>query len=140
MSIPQGTRIIYGDTSFFYAALDPRDRFHERARSLTREIEDLGIEIATTWEVVVETVTLLRYRHSYMGTQVFVRRVLPRLNLVYLSEGEREKAIMLFGRVSREREVSLCDVISAVVVKDRLGSVPCATFDADFRRLGLSTI
>ncbi len=140
MNISEGTRIVYADTSFFYAALDPRDRFHSRARALTRQIQDRDIGVVTTWEVVVETVTLLRYRHSYFGAQTFVRRVLPRLNLVYLDDREREKALMLFSRVSRERRISLCDAISGVVVKDRLGSIPCLAFDDDFRALGLSVV
>jgi predicted nucleic acid-binding protein len=140
MRIPDGTRILYADTSFFYAALDPRDRFHARARTLTREVEERGIGIVTTWEVVVETVTLLRYRHSYIGTQAFIRRVLPRLNLVYLSEAERERALVLFSRMSREHKISLCDAISAVIVKDRLGSILCLTFDDDLRRLGLAVV
>ena len=94
----------------------------------------------TTWEVVVETVTLLCYRHSYMATRVFVRRVLPTLNLVYLSESERAKALVLFGRTSRERKISLCDAISAVIVNERLASIPCLAFDEDFRSLGLAVI
>ena len=140
MSIPEGTRTVYADTSFFYAAIDRRDRNHTRAEVLSREIREQSVEVVTTWEVVVETVTLLRYRHSYMATQVFVRRVLPTLNLAYLSESERAKALILFGRTSRERKISLCDAISAVVVKERLASIPCLAFDEDFQSLGLAVI
>ena len=140
MSIPEETRTVYADTSFFYAAIDRRDRNHARAEALSRGIREQSVEVVTTWEVVVETVTLLRYRHSYMATQVFVRRVLPTLNLVYLSESERAKALILFSRTSRERKISLCDAISAVVVKDRLASIPCLAFDEDFQSLGLAVI
>ena len=140
MSIPEGTRIVYADTSFFYATLDRRDRCYSRARTLVRQIQEWRIGIVTTWEVVVETVTLLRYRYSYLGAQTFVRRILPTLNLVYLDETERHKALILFGRVSRERKISLCDAISAVVVKDRLGSIPCLAFDEGSRSLGLPVI
>jgi len=140
MSIPEGTRIVYADTSFFYAKLDSRDRSYTRAGNLLRQIQERRIGVVTTWEVVVETVTLLRYRHSYLGAQIFVRRVLPTLNLVYLDETERRKALNLFSRVSRERRISLCDAISAIVVKDRLASIPCLAFDDDFRALGLSVV
>jgi predicted nucleic acid-binding protein len=63
---------------------------------------------------------------------------LPALDLVYLDESERRRALILFSRVSRERRISLCDAISALVVKDRLGSIPCLAFDDDFQRLGLT--
>ena len=140
MSIPEGIRTVFADTSFFYAALDRRDRNHGRAERLSRQIQEQGIELVTSWEVVVETVTLLRYRYSYLGAQAFVRRVLPALRLVYLDETDRRKALGLFSRVSRDRRVSLCDAISAVVVKDRLGAISCLAFDDDFRGLGLTVI
>lgn len=140
MSIPEGTQVVYADTSYFYAALDGRDRDHGRARVLARQIQEQSIGIVTTWEVIVETVTLLRYRYSYLGAQTFIRRVLPTLNLVYVDEAERQKALALFSRVSRDWKISLCDAISAVVVKDRLRAIPCLAFDDDFRRLGLTVI
>jgi predicted nucleic acid-binding protein len=87
MRIPEGTRTVFADTSFFYATLDRRDRDHGRARDLARSIQEREIGVVTTWEVVVETVTLLRYRYSYLGAQTFLRRVLPTLNLVYISSG-----------------------------------------------------
>jgi len=140
MSIPEGTRIVFADTSYFYATLDTRDPFHSRARNLVHQVEEWRIVVITTWEIVVETVTLLRYRHSYLGAQIFVRRVLPTLNLVYLDETQRRKALTLFSRVSRERRISLCDAISAIVVKNRLASIPCLAFDDDFRSLGLTVL
>lgn len=138
MSIPEGTRTVFADTSFFYAALDRRDRDHSRACDLVRSIQEREIGVVTTWEVVVETVTLLRYRYSYLGAQTFLRRILPTLNLVYLDETERRKALILFSRVSRDRRISLCDAISAVVVKERLASIPCLAFDDDFPVLDLT--
>lgn len=140
MSISEGTRTVFADTSFFYSMLDRRDRNHSRADALSRQMQERSIALVTTWEVIVETVTLLRYRYSYLGAQTFVRRVLPALDLVYLDENERRRALILFGRVSRERKISLCDVISAVVVNDRLGSIPCLAFDDDFRSLGLTVL
>ncbi|MCZ7626092.1 MAG: hypothetical protein M5R38_10035 [Candidatus Methylomirabilis sp.] len=91
MTIPEGTQVVFADTSYFYAALDRRDRDHGRAQALVRQVEEHSVGIATTWEVIVETVTLLRYRYSYLGAQTFLRRVLPTLNLVYVDDAERQK-------------------------------------------------
>ncbi len=140
MSISEGTQTVFADTSFFYATLDRRDRDHSRAKNLARQIQECGIGVVTTWEIVVETVALIRYRHSYLGAQAFLRRVLPTLNIVYLDDTDRQEALALFSRMSRDRKISLCDAISAAVVKDRLGSIPCLAFDDDFRRLGLSLL
>jgi len=129
MSIREGTRTVYDDTSIFYSTLDLRDRISTMAGNLLRQIQEWRIGVVTTWEVVVKTVTLPRYRHVYLGAHASVQRILPTLNLVYLDETELRKALMLFGPVRRGQWVSLYDAISAVVLKDRVRSIPCLAFD-----------
>lgn len=38
MNIPEGTQVVYADTSYFYAALDRRDRDRNRAQALARHV------------------------------------------------------------------------------------------------------
>lgn len=135
----EGVRFCFGDTSFFYASLDSRDRDHGEARELAAAIQERGIAVVTTWEVVVETVTLLRYRYSHRGAVVFIETVLPGLNLVFPSSSERSEALQVFIRRGSERRVSLCDCLSYAVVR-RLGFPPCLAFDDDFGSLGLTVL
>lgn len=119
---------LFCDTSFFYAVLDRRDRDHMKARKLAEGIQRRGIPMITTWEVVVETVTLLRYRYSYRAAMTFVEGVLPRLNIVHIASDQRAKAIQEFRRLSRDKEISLCDAISYVVVSERWSRMePCCS-------------
>ena len=120
--------------------LDQRDRDHATAYRLAQSIQDRQLSLITTWDVVVETVTLLRYRHSYHGALRFIDTVLPRLNLVYLSTGERANAIQWFRTLSEDKMISLCDAISYLVVTEHLNHIPCLAFDDDFRRLGLTVL
>jgi predicted nucleic acid-binding protein len=53
---------LFCDTSFFYACLDSNDTNHERARELTADAVTSATTFVTTWDIVSETVTLLRYR------------------------------------------------------------------------------
>lgn len=133
-------RGLFCDTSFFYALLDGRDHDHPTAEALARRIEREGIPLVTTWEVVVETVTLLRYRYSYQGACVFIDRVLPSLNVVYADDELRAKALDVFRRFSREHKISLCDALSYAVVCEQLGFASCLAFDEDFRRMGLAVL
>jgi len=96
--------------------------------------------LITTWEVVMETVTLLRYRYSYHGALVFIEYLLPRLNVVYIDEPARAKALAAFKRWSRDSKISLCDAVSYVVVSEWLDFIPCLAFDDDFRRMGLALV
>lgn len=79
-------------TCLFRATLDLHDRSHSCVRALIRQTQERGIGVVTTWEVVVETLTLLRYHHSYLGGGLaLVRQVLPTLNLVSPDETERQR-------------------------------------------------
>ncbi len=133
-------RQLFCDTSFFYALLDARDRDHPTATALARRIERNGTPLMTTWEVVVETVTLLRYRYSYRGALVFIDRVLPNLNVVYIDDTGKAKALGTFKRFSREHKISLCDAVSYVVVSEQLEFTPCLAFDDDLRKMGLTVL
>jgi len=139
MTVPSA-RALFCDTSFFYAALDSRDRDHLLAKELSQAIQEKQIPLITTWEMVVETVTLLRYRYSYRGAITFIDLVLPRLNIFYIDSEARAKALQAFRKLSRDREISLCDAISYVVVTEYLNFMPCLAFDEDFRRLGLTVL
>jgi predicted nucleic acid-binding protein len=140
LSATAGASTLFCDTSFFYAVLDQRDRDHIKARRLAEGIQRRGIPMITTWEVVVETITLLRYRYSYRAAMTFIERVLPKLNIVYITPDQRAKAIEGFGKLSLDKEISLCDAISHVVVSEVLHYIPCLSFGDDFKRLGLTVI
>lgn len=136
----EGVKALFCDTSFFYAALDKQDRDHPAASKLAQSIQERQIPLLTTWEVIVETVTLLRYRYSYRGAITFIDLVLPRLNIFYIDSDTRAKALLTFRKLSRDKEISLCDVISYIVVSEHLNFIPCLAFDEDFKRLGLTVL
>jgi len=133
----EGIKHLFSDTSFFYAVLDKHDRDHPAASRLAQFIQERQIPLITTWEVIVETVTLLRYRYSYRGATAFIDQVLPQLNIFYLDAEARVKALHAFLKLIRDKEISLCDAISYIVITERLNFIPCLTFDEDFKRLGL---
>lgn len=133
----QGIKHLFGDTSFFYAVLDKRDRDHSAASQLAQFIQERQIPLITTWGIIVETVTLLRYRYSYRGATTFIDQVLPQLNIFYVDAEARAKALRSFLKFSRDKEISLCDAVSYIVITERLNFIPCLRFDEDFKRLGL---
>ena len=131
---------VFCDTSFFYACLDPADVNHARAVALADEAAAEGAALWTTWDVVSETVTLLRYRRSYAAALAFLTDVKPQLRLVAYGDRVRDEAGAVFRLSGRHRRLSFCDAISFVVVTTLLDRVPCLAFDEDFRRLGLTVI
>ncbi|MBI3636468.1 MAG: PIN domain-containing protein [Candidatus Rokubacteria bacterium] len=130
---------VFCDTSFFHATLDPSDAHHREARELVTEATG-RVGLWTTWDIVSETVTLLRYRAGYPSALTFVDGLVPRLRLVEYGAEVRAQALDVFRRYSRDHRLSLCDAISFVVVTTLLERMPCFAFDEDFRRLGLTVI
>lgn len=137
-AVLEGASKVFGDTSFFFAVLNPGDPKHRRAREISQAILNLGIELVTTWEVVVECVTLLRYRLGFRASQKFLTEAVPAFTLFHPGEAERRAAVDFYLKRSRSRRLSLCDAISYVVVSTRLAWAPCLSFDRDFQALGLT--
>jgi predicted nucleic acid-binding protein len=131
---------IFCDTSFFHACLDPRDTHHPDAYPLVREALTARVALWTTWDVVSETVTLLRHRVGHASALTFVDDLRPQLRVVEYGAEVRARALDVFRRYGRERRLSLCDAISFVVVTTLLDRMPCFAFDEDFRRLGLTIV
>ena len=137
MALPQR---LFCDTSFFYACLDPRDENYRRARELMREAAVLRCLLLTTWDIVGETLTLVRYRRGFRTAIVFLDEIKPHLRIVRYGDRVRSEAEGIFREYARDHRLSFCDAVSFIVVTALLGDMACLAFDRDFRALGLTVI
>jgi predicted nucleic acid-binding protein len=125
------------DTSFFFASLYPGDMNYDRAGDILAECQEQSITLYTTWDVVSETVTLLRYRSSYKTAVQFLDLIKPALAIVRYDDSIRLAAEEVFKKLSKDKKLSYCDALSFVIITGLLDNLPCLTFDNDFRSLGL---
>lgn len=131
---------LFCDTSFFYACLDPKDANHDRAERLTDDAATSSVAFFTTWDIVSETVTLLRYRKGFRPALTFLEEVKPNLTVVEYGRGVRDEAEQIFRQHGHSRRLSFCDAVSFVVVTTLLDHMPSLAFDEDFRALGMTVI
>jgi predicted nucleic acid-binding protein len=131
---------LFCDTSFFYACFDPRDVNHQRADDLSAQAAESGSALYVTWDIVSETLTLLRYRRSYRAALTFLSEIKPDLHIVNYGDSIRAEAEQIFRRYGRDHKLSFCDAVSFVVVTTLLDDIPSLVFDEDFRALGLIVI
>lgn len=131
---------LFCDTSDFCACLDPQDANHDRAEELTADAVTSAATLVTNWDIISETLTLLRYGKGFRSAVTFLDEVKPSLTIVDYGQRVRDEAEHIFRRRGRSRRVSFCDVISLVVVRTVLNDMPCLAFDQDFRALGLTVI
>ncbi|MDN5941196.1 MAG: PIN domain-containing protein [Nitrospira sp.] len=130
--------LAFCDTSFFYACLDPKDVNHARARALVAESASASATFCTTWDIISETVTLLRYRRNFQAALAFLTHVKPELQIDAYGDGVRDEAERVFRMYARDHRLSLCDALSFVVVTTLLDHMPCLSFDEDLRTLDLT--
>ena len=98
---------LFCDTSFFYACLDLSDVNHSVAARFVDEAAQTRSDFMTTWDVVSETVTLLRYRHSFAAAWTLMSEIKPRLRLVSYGEGTRAEAEEVFRIYAKDHRLSL---------------------------------
>ena len=131
---------LFCDTSFFYASLDPGDENHDRAREMAEQAAGAQAALYVTWDIISETVTLLRYRRGFQAALLFLTEVKPNLRIVTYGDRVRGEAEDVFRRYGGDHRLSFCDALSFVVVTTLLRNMVCLAFDADFQKLGLSVI
>lgn len=131
---------LFCDTSFFYACFDQHDVNHEQAKDLSDDAARSGSRLYVTWDIISETLTLLRYRRSYREALTFLIEIKPHLHIANYGEDVRVEAEHIFRRYGRDHKLSFCDAVSFVVVTTLLDDMPSLAFDADFRSLGLTVI
>jgi predicted nucleic acid-binding protein len=83
--------LVFCDTSFFNACLNPRDRNHAPAHALASKAASVGTTFCTTWDIIGETVTLLRYRRNYRAALAFLTDVKPGLHIVAYGDRGRKR-------------------------------------------------
>lgn len=126
--------MIFVDTSFFVALLDPRDGNHARAvkaLSVLRE-QRLGDALLTTNNVVLETITVARYEVGHAlavrAGQLLYGEKLARL---HRTNADEEAAAFEYLKKYRDKEYSAVDCLSFVVMEKR-GITEALAFDSDF--------
>ncbi len=131
---------VFCDTSFFYACFDPKDVNHLQAQVVISDAASSGTRFSTTWDIVSETVTLLRYCHNYRAALIFLDDIKPELHMVHYGDRVRVEAEQVFRQYGRDHRLSFCDAISFIIVTTLLDHMPCLAFDEDFRGLGLTVL
>ncbi|MBI4683660.1 MAG: type II toxin-antitoxin system VapC family toxin [Nitrospirae bacterium] len=128
---------VFCDTSFFFASLCPDDFNFEKAGELLEYCKENKTVLYTTWDIIGETITLIRYRADYNTAVEFFDKVKPALSIVRFDDSVRIAAETVFRKLSKDKRLSFCDAISYVVITHMLDNIPCLSFDKDFRSLGL---
>jgi predicted nucleic acid-binding protein len=130
---------VYCDAGWFIALAERSDRHHQRAVKLLKDLSAARTGLVTSWPVVAEAATALRYRFGVRQARVCLRFA-EAAEVVTPERQDYLAATDLFLRRGQSRVLSLVDALTSVLVRERLGSCPCLSFDDDLAALGLVVI
>ena len=126
--------MIFVDTSFFIALLDPQDKNHSRAAEAFEAFhgQRLSDLLLTTNNVVLETITVARYEVGH-GLAVRAGQMLygEKLARVHRTSAEEEAAGFAYLQKYDDKEYSAVDCLSFAVM-EKLGIREALAFDSDF--------
>jgi predicted nucleic acid-binding protein len=130
-------RVLFVDTSAYFALVDRSDRHHAAAVGFVRSN---AVPLATTNLIVVETLNLTRARLGHSPAVRLGRRLLnPGLTTVLkVSDQDITRAWHLFQRY-RDKEFSFTDCTSFALM-ERMRITTAFAFDIHFRQYGRFTI
>ena len=130
--------MIFVDTSFLVAGLNPQDAHHSDAVALKPKLE--GRRMVCTNHVVGETWTLTNRRYGHRAAVAIVNglRDSARYEVVHVDERTEADAFAWLARHD-EREYSFVDATSFGVMRAR-GIDDALAFDRDFEAAGFRTL
>jgi predicted nucleic acid-binding protein len=126
--------VIFVDTSFFVALLDPRDKNHARAVEAIEEFEGRRLSnlLITTNNVVLETITVARYEAGHaLAVKAGEMLYGEKLARLHRTTAEEEAAAFAYLRRYEDKEYSAVDCLSFVVM-EMLSIREAFAFDSDF--------
>ena len=126
--------MIFVDTSFLVALLDPHDKNHARAQGAFEEFDGRRLSdlLLTTNNVVLETITVARHevghRLAVRAGEMLYGEKLARL---HRTTADEEAAAFEYLKKYTDKEYSAVDCLSFVVM-EKLGIREALAFDSDF--------
>ncbi len=125
---------VFVDTSAFLALMNADDAFHIEASSIFTKLLSSGNHLVSTNYILVETIAVLQSRYGMEPVYDFIDKILPILQIVWVSQAEHQMAVQLL-RATNRRRVSLVDCVS-IVIMNQLGIDRVFAADRDFEHFG----
>ncbi len=104
-------KTVFIDTSGFYAALNPEDSYHRRARALLLRAEADHWRLITSNYVVQEAWALIQTRLGWEAVEAWHRALLVRCEIIWV-DAELHHLGAARCRQAGERRLSLTDCVS----------------------------
>lgn len=127
---------VFIDTSAWIALYDKNDKYHNHAKKIWTEIINKKIQMYTTFDILDETITLLRFRIGYknsvdFGKNIFTSKI---IHIIEINTELRTKAWEYYNKFS-DKKLSFTDCTSFAAMSV-FNITKTFTFDNHFKQVG----
>lgn len=124
--------MIFVDTSYFVALLDSGDKWHERAKELSKQINQE--ELMTSGLVVSECITLIGVRGGGMAAMALYDSIFDNCRVVFVTKKLLTKAMEVF--LEYDGAIPVTDSASVVLMKHHgVDSIVSFSENSDFDKI-----
>jgi predicted nucleic acid-binding protein len=128
----------FADTSALFILMDADNTAHAATADVWDELHASGDDIVTTSYVMLEAFSLLQRRLGLVSARGFVERVVPLIEVEWVTAAEHWTAVDIVLTANR-RDLSLVDCVSFEVMR-RLGIRRAFALDEHFREQGFEVV
>lgn len=122
-------RAVLADTGPLYAAVDPDDRYHARARAELNDLAADGWQVLATLPTVLEAYSLILYRLGIPAAHRWLDDLTGSITPLIPTAADTASAFALVRRYP-DQDLTLFDALLAIVGKRLVAAI--WTYDAHF--------
>lgn len=130
---------IFVDTSVFVSLWDDKDPNRIKAIKLQIKLEELGVDVYTSSDVIGETLTVISRKIGKKNSTEFIKKIVQsNVNIIFINEFLHKETIRFFKTV-KSKNISFIDCSSVVAMKRKKIDV-AFTFDKHFKKMGVKLL
>lgn len=130
---------VFVDTNVFVAIRDTNDSTHEKAVRLSQRLDDRGVKLFTSSDILGETLTVLSKKLGKAVCNDWYRDFqISDVSEIFIDKFLHKESRDLFRRI-KSKNISFIDCSSAVAMR-RHKIKTIFSFDKDFKKLGVKLV
>lgn len=131
--------LVFVDSSMFYALVDEKDEFHQKATAIWQALKVQDVQLVTSNYMLDETFTLIRSHRGVAVVDAFRKSLINiyEVKIIRVTVPDEAGAWSFF--LQDWSKLSFTDCVSFALMK-RLGIKKIVSFDNHFKRAGFEII
>ena len=126
---------VFVDASAFYALLNKKDKFYEKAISVAKVLSDSNELLITSNYTLAETYTVVRSKINFNTARAFISEIRrSEIEIIWIDEETHNRGVEIFIEKKEPKDLSFFDCVDFALI-ERYGIKKAFSFDRHFKLL-----